>query len=213
VARKRRAYFRFLALRFVFFAVFFAAAFAFLRFAIVPSELEMAYRKSAVANRPALQFDYYRTQKTATPLNETCTRTCRSRVHRRASALARERKTQKRDAPFDDATRMRARIEVVSIKQAFSACVYLHRRRIRRALSTRLRAHFQALRCQVRRALMTSKIFFGAMPESALLEAETIRNRANRCARDSLRRNPPARDDARCDVHRTSHRPKMGRNV
>ncbi len=42
VARRRRAYFRFLALRFVFFAVFFAAALAFLRFAIVPSNLEMA---------------------------------------------------------------------------------------------------------------------------------------------------------------------------
>ncbi len=45
MVRKRRAYFRFLALRFVFFAVFLAATLAFLRFAIVPSKLEMAYRK------------------------------------------------------------------------------------------------------------------------------------------------------------------------
>ena len=75
MARKRCDYFRFLALRFVFFAVFFAAALAFLRFAIVPSELEMALSKSAFANRHALQFDYYRMHKTATPLNETCTRT------------------------------------------------------------------------------------------------------------------------------------------
>jgi hypothetical protein len=37
-------YFRFLALRFVFFAAF-GAAFAFLRFAIVPSKLEMALSK------------------------------------------------------------------------------------------------------------------------------------------------------------------------
>jgi hypothetical protein len=44
-------YFRFLALRFVFFAAF-GAAFAFLRFAIVPSKLEMALSIRAIANRP-----------------------------------------------------------------------------------------------------------------------------------------------------------------
>ena len=65
-------YFRFLALRFVFFGA--AAFFAFLRFAIVPSKLEMALSKTCCRESTARRFDYYRMHKTATPLNETCTR-------------------------------------------------------------------------------------------------------------------------------------------
>jgi hypothetical protein len=65
-----------LALRFVFFAAF-GAALAFLRFAIVPSKLEMALSKTCDRESTARRFDYYRKQKTATPLNETCTRSAR----------------------------------------------------------------------------------------------------------------------------------------
>jgi len=86
---------RFLALRFVFFGA--AAFLAFLRFAIVPSKLEMALSKTCCRESTARRFDYYRTQKTATPLNETCTCCARderfdasSMQHSRSSHRARE---------------------------------------------------------------------------------------------------------------------------
>ena len=71
----------------------------------------MALSKSAVANRRALHFDYYRMPKTATPLNEACTRT------RKFTVKVRDATRDDARTPTQDRTRLDRRGEHPRIEE------------------------------------------------------------------------------------------------
>jgi hypothetical protein len=80
--------------RLTFFAVFFAAAFVFLFFAIAAllSLSGWRHRCSAVANRPTLSSDYYSRKKiTVTPLNFVCKCRAPPQPSRRRASLGKSR--------------------------------------------------------------------------------------------------------------------------